>query len=223
VPRRSLVAFVVAVAAVAALTPFAIARAGDRGAGGLPPDAGLTVKGDAKPAAIDMTGAQPAAPRTDQLALDPTSVPGLFFCRKYNIFSYVASRYIAEERSMTGTRQNLLRARTPAGATGAWEAFEVCSSDSGHTVYLKAPSEYLVTAEYNVTGRGAGQLRGRGEWVDAWETFDVWSDSHGYYLRNVSKGWYFTCRVDYTGDLYQVMKATGTAPGSWEALRFDPV
>src|SRR4051794_40392793 len=76
VSRRSLVAFVVAVAAAAVLTPFAVARAGDRGAEGLPPDAGLSVKGDAKPAAIDMTGGQPAPSSTDQLALDPTTVPG---------------------------------------------------------------------------------------------------------------------------------------------------
>ena len=222
-PRRSLFAFVVVVAAAAVLTPFAVARAGDRGADNLPPESGLTVKGDVKAAAIDMSGAQPAPQRTDQLALEPTDVPGLFYCREYYIWSYAAARYVAEEQAFTGARHNLLRARTPAGQTGAWERFDICSEDSGHTVYLRAASDYLVTAEYNLTGKGAGQLRGRGEWVESWETFDVWSDSKGYYLRSTAKGWYMTCRVDYIGDSYQTMKATGGAPGSWEALRFDPV
>ncbi|MGI5237024.1 fascin domain-containing protein [Dactylosporangium sp. CA-139066] len=216
--RRSLVVMAAAVVAAVVITPFAAARAGEFDvvhavAGG----------GQPEPGHIDMTGATPAPVRDAALASSPTSVPGLFYCRKYRIWSYAAGRYVAEEQGFDGDQQNMLRARTPAAQVGSWEVFELCSADSGHTVYLTAPSGYLVTAEYNFTGNARGMLRGRGQWVDVWETFDVWTDNGRYYLRNPSKGTYFTCRVDYTGLSYRMMKATGTAAGSWEALRFDPV
>ncbi|MFI5911600.1 fascin domain-containing protein [Dactylosporangium sp. NPDC051541] len=228
--RRSLVVLVVAAVAAAVVTPLALARAGegDGGAGhpsgqgsaaapAAPADAGLA-KGF-----IDLTGGTPAAQQDGVAAFEGTGVPGLAKCRQYKILSLAANRYIAEEQSLTGTAHNMLRARTAPGQTGAWEVFEICSDDGGHLVHLRAASNYLVTAEFAYTGRNTGMLRGRGEWTDIWETFDVWTDAGKYYLRNVSRGTYFTCRLDYTGQYYQEMKATGSAPGAWEALWFDAI
>ncbi|WP_432829691.1 fascin domain-containing protein [Dactylosporangium sp. CA-092794] len=223
--RKGLVVVLGAVVAALVVAPIAIARAGegDR-AGKAGPVVASAGAGGLRADRIDMTGATPAtAPGDAELALAPTTVPGLYYCRRYHIWSYVAGRYIAEEQGYTGAEQNMLRARTVAGQLGAWEEFDLCSNDDGHTVYLTAASGYLVTAEYGYTGANWGMLRGRGEWVDVWETFDVWSDNGRYYLRNVGEGTYFTCRVDYTGPSYQMMKGTGAAPGSWEALRFDAV
>ncbi|WP_432977669.1 fascin domain-containing protein [Dactylosporangium sp. CA-233914] len=214
---------VAAVVAAVVVTPIAIARAGEND----PVRPGTGSASGLQSARIDMTGATPALPRTgdgDAVAgFEGTSVPGLAYCRKYHIMSTATSRYISEEQAYGGNRHNMLRARTLPIDVGGWEQFEICSNDGGHTVYIMAPSGYLVTADYALGGRDFGMLRGRGEWVDAWETFDVWSDDGKYYLRNVSKGTYFTCRVDYTGQQYQEMKATGTGPGSWEGLLFVPV
>lgn len=216
--RKSLVVLAAAVVAAAVSTPFAAARAGEFDvvravAGG----------GQPEPGYVDMTGATPAPPLDGALASSPTTVPGLFYCRKYRIWSYAAGRYVAEEQGFDGDKLNMLRARTAPGQVGTWEVFDLCSNDSGHTVYLTAADGFLVTAEYNYAGNARGMLRGRGQWVDVWETFDVWTDNGRYYLRNPSKGTFVTCRVDYTGLSYREMKATGTAAGSWEALRFDPV
>lgn len=204
--------------AAAVLTPFAIAQAEEHGSPQPASTAGL------QPARIDMTGATPSTPQdgAGSLALAPTGVPGLFYCRKYHIWNFRAERYIAEEQGYPEPLHNMLRARTPADQLGTWEEFSLCSADGGHTVYLTAPSGYLVTAEYNFGGTDYGVLRGRGQWVDVWETFDVWSDSGRYYLRNPSKGAFVTCRVDYKGGAYEMIKGTGGSAGSWEALRFDP-
>jgi hypothetical protein len=212
--------FVLGAAVVAALVvaPFAVARAGERGVARAP-----AAEAGPRPDRIDMTGATPAAGRDGALALAPTGVPGLYYCRTYRIWSYAAGQYIAEEQDYSDAQHNMLRARTAADRAGTWESFSLCSNDSGHTVYLTAPSGYLVSAEYDYAGSARGMLRGRGEWVDAWETFDVWSEGGRYYLRNVARGTYFTCRVDFTGTIYAMMKATGAGPGSWEGLRFDPV
>ncbi|GAA3450988.1 fascin domain-containing protein [Dactylosporangium matsuzakiense] len=225
--RRSLFVLVVAAVAAAVVTPLALARAGEgdgdpvrpsgQGSAAAPADAGLA-KGY-----IDLTGGAPEAKQDGVAAFEGTGVPGLAKCRQYKILSLAANRYIAEEQGYTGSSHNMLRARTVPGQTGAWEVFEICSGDSGHTVYLRAASSYLVTAEYGYTGKNLGMLRGRGEWPDIWETFDVWTDAGKYYLRNISHGTYFTCRLDYTGQSYQEMKATGTAPGAWEALWFDAI
>ncbi|MFG2044421.1 hypothetical protein [Dactylosporangium sp. NPDC048998] len=217
--RRSLVVLFAAVVAAVVVAPIAIARASELGVMRAP----AASAGEPQPDHLDMTGATPAPQRDGVLALDPTGVPGLFKCRRYRIWSFAAGRYVAEEQDYPGARHNMLRARTAADRVGSWEEFDVCSDDGGHTVYLTAPSGYLVTAEFNYTGSDRGMLRGRGEWVDVWETFDVWSANGLYYLRNVSRGTYVTCRVDYTGAAYQTMKATGAGAGSWEALRFDPV
>ncbi|MEU7869853.1 hypothetical protein [Dactylosporangium sp. NPDC049140] len=222
--RRKSILVLVATAVVAVVvTPLALARAGEgdpghpsaRGSAAAPP-AGLS------PGHIDMTGATPLTRDGEQqLGFEGTGVPGLASCREYKILSLAANRYIAEEQGYTGASHNMLRARTVPGTTGSWEVFEICSDDGGHTVFLQAPSGYLVTAEYGYTGKNLGMLRGRGEWADIWETFDVWTDGGKYYLRNISRGTYFTCRLDYTGQYYEEMKATGAAPGAWEALWFD--
>ncbi|MFD0585246.1 fascin domain-containing protein [Dactylosporangium darangshiense] len=216
--RRSLVVMLAAVVAAVVVAPFAAAGASEL-------DVVRAVAGDGQPQPghIDMTGATPAPPPGGALALGSSQVPGLYYCHNYRIWSYASGRYVAEEQDYGGDQHNMLRARTAADQAGSWEVFSLCSGDGGHTVYLTAPSGYLVTAEYNYAGGARGMLRGRGEWVDVWETFDVWTDSGRYFLRNPSKGAYVTCRVDYKGASYRMMKATGTAAGSWEALRFDPV
>lgn len=150
-------------------------------------------------------------------------MPGLAYCRRFYIWNYRAGRYVAEEQGYTGALHNMLRARTAAGSLGTWEQFSICSGDGGHTVYLTAASGFLVTAEYNYSGSTNGVLRGRGQWVDVWETFDVWSENGLYYLRNASKGLFVSCRVDYTGSSYAMMRGSGAGAGSWEQLRFDPV
>src|SRR5258705_8085033 len=218
VPRiRARLAIVLsAVAAAAVLTPFAMAQAQENGTPG----------GSLKPDRIDLTGGAPAgaaAGTADAPALAPTGVPGLAYCRRYYIWNVRASRYVAEEQGYSGSLHNVLRARTSAGSVGSWEQFSICSSDGGHTVYLTAPSGYLVTAEYNYSGTSYGVLRGRGQWVDVWETFDVWSENGKYFLRNVSRGTFVTCRVDYTGSSYNMVKGSGASAGRWEQLRFDPV
>ncbi|GAA2646143.1 hypothetical protein GCM10010399_94630 [Dactylosporangium fulvum] len=209
------------VAAVAIATPLAVAQAEEHAAPSAVDMGGL------KPARIDMTGATPAnapaAGGATALAIAPTTVPGLAYCRRYYIWSVRAGRYIAEEQGYTGSLHNMLRARTAFGSRGSWEQFSICSQDGGRTVYLTAASGYLVTAEFNYSGANYGVLRGRGQWVDVWETFDVWSEGGNYFLRNVSRGTFWTCRLDYTGASYSMMKSSGVSGGSWEALRFDPV
>ncbi|WP_433209241.1 fascin domain-containing protein [Dactylosporangium sp. CS-047395] len=214
-----------AAAVVAAVvTPLALARA-EEGNPGHPSGRGSAVAPPPglSPGKIDMTGGTPLERGGDQqLGFEGTNLPALqATCRDYKILSLVANRYIAEEQGYGGAIHNMLRARTAPGQTGSWEVFRICSEDGGHTVFLEAPSGYLVTAEYGYTGKNLGMLRGRGEWNDTWETFDVWTDAGKYYLRNSTRGTYFTCRLDYTGQYYQEMKATGAAPGSWEALWFD--
>jgi hypothetical protein len=209
--------------AAAVVTPIALARAGESvpghpsAQGSAGPPAGMA------PGQIDMTGGTPVPSPDGIVAFEGTGVPGLAKCREYKILSLAANRYIAEEQGYTGAAHNMLRARTAPGQTGSWEIFNICSDDGGHTVFLQASSGYLVTAEYDYTGKNQGMLRGRGEWTDVWETFDVWTDAGKYYLRNASRGTYFTCRMDYTGQYYQEMKATGAAPGAWEGLWFDAV
>jgi hypothetical protein len=210
--RARLAIFLGVVVVAAVLTPLAMAEA-EEATKGLRPDR------------IDMTGGTPAAAANGDVALglSSTGVPGLAYCRRFYIWNYRAGRFVAEEQNFTGSLHNILRARTSPEAVGSWEQFSICSPDSGHTVYMTAPSGYLVTAEYNYSGAGYGVLRGRGQWVDVWETFDVWSEDGKYYLRNVAKGTYVTCRVDYTGASYNMIKGSGASAGSWEQLRFDPV
>ncbi|MET7392655.1 hypothetical protein ABZS66_04060 [Dactylosporangium sp. NPDC005572] len=221
--RLAIILSLVAVAAVA--TPLAMAQAEEQAT---PP--AVADLGNLTPGRIDLTGGSPApvlggAGGEQQLAADvvPTTLPGLAVCRRYRILSISANRYIAEEQNYGGSLHNVLRARTPGESVGGWEIFNICSQNGGGVVYVIAPSGAVVAAEFGYTGSSFAALRGRSQTIANWETFDVWQDGTSYFLRNVARGTFWTCRRDYTGSAYNMMKGSGASGGSWEALRFEAV
>ncbi|WP_238006184.1 hypothetical protein KZZ52_51395 [Dactylosporangium sp. AC04546] len=221
--RLAIVLSLVAVAAVA--TPLAMAQAEEQQT---PP--GAADLGTLTPGRIDLSGGSPApalggSGGEQQLAANavPTTLPGLTICRRYRILSISANRYIAEEQNYGGSLHNVLRARTPGESVGGWEIFNICSENGGGVVYVIAPSGAVVAAEYGYTGTSFAALRGRSQSIATWETFDVWQDGTSYFLRNVARGTFWTCRRDYTGSVYNMMKGSGASGGSWEALRFEAV
>ncbi|GGM65995.1 hypothetical protein ACFFX1_35345 [Dactylosporangium sucinum] len=223
--RLAVILSLVAVAAVA--TPLAVAQAEEHET----PPPGAADLGNLTPGKIDLTGGTPApALGGEQQLADgagaaavPTTLPGLSICRKYRILSISANRYIAEEQNYGGSLHNVLRARTPGESVGGWEIFNICSQNGGGVVYVIAPSGAVVAAEFGYTGTSFAALRGRSQSIATWETFDVWQDGTSYFLRNVARGTFWTCRRDYTGSAYNMMKGSGASGGSWEALRFEAV
>jgi hypothetical protein len=170
---------------------------------------------------LDLSGGSDGGQVT---ALVPEGIPGASICRRYYIFSHRAGRYVSEEQGYTGSSRNMLRARSSAGALGTWEHFSICAYNGrSDLIYMQGTSGYLVTAEYGYSGNFKGMLRGRGEWPNDWEVFEVWSDAGKFFLRNqATKGW-VSVRVDLTGSSANMLRGNGTSAGPWEQLAFISV